>query len=368
MSVEDADTSADLDHDRLSVTREAEPPEGGGSVQSEFGSRLDLSEVPVSSDGSVRVTVEEGDVRSPESMRDLVECHRDYLEAKEDAVLVLQEQESGDVMVMPHIHRWKAQYRRKTYAKLAVVEEYAQSVWGEIVPTTFLTLTAPHERPDGSPRPFVDVLEDMKESYQKVRKIVHKETEGLRTECVAVWEPHKTGYPHLHIAVLGTASNSLGDRVRQLWTEKYLEDSSAAAQHCEVRNGRSAQVGSPLAYLMKYLGKSLTRSESVGSGEDDIESRMPTIRGFEAFSALLWATQKRQWSVTQGLSEAMKEAAPESETTGSWEFIGAFRGLDLGVYSGDDARRLGKFLRGSREEWRPPRKQGPSQQGLPPPD
>ena len=123
MSVEKTDTSVDLDHDRLSVTRKAEPQEDGGSVQSAFGTQLDLSDVPVSSDGSVRVTVDEGDVRSPESMRDLVECHRDYLDAKEDAVLVLRERESGDMMVMPHIHRWKAQYRKRTYAKLSVVEE-----------------------------------------------------------------------------------------------------------------------------------------------------------------------------------------------------------------------------------------------------
>lgn len=359
--------SADLDHDRLTVTERPESSKSAELAPETIANRVDSTKVPISSDGSVRVTVEEGDTRSPETMAELVECHRDYLEAKEDAVLVLQEQESGDVMVMPHIHRWKTQYRKKTYAKLSVVEEFAHEKWGDSVPSTFLTLTAPHKDEKGDYRPFLDVLDEMKEAYDSARKIIHKETRGVDTEIVAVWEPHKTGYPHLHIAVLGLASPSLGVRVRNLWTEKYIEKSSKNAQDCEIRNGRSAQVESPLAYLMKYIGKTLVRSDTAGAGDSDIESRMPSIEGFEAFSALLWLSERRQWSATRGLTEAMKDAAPESESEGTWEFVGAFSGLDVGLYDGSDADRMMRFLNGSRNVQEPPTKCGdPQQTGLPP--
>lgn len=271
--------SADLDHERLTVTEQSTVSSSPDLGPETIANRVDSTEVPISSDGPVRVTVEKDDTRSPETMAELVECHRDYLEAKEDAVLVLREQESGDVMVMPHIHRWKAQYRKQTYAKLSVVEEFAHEKWGDVVPSTFLTLTAPHKDKFGNYRPYLDVLDEMKEAYDSARKIIHKETSGVDTEIVAVWEPHKTGYPHLHIAVLGLASESLGDRVRNLWTEKYIEGSSKSAQDCEIRNGRSAQVESPLAYLMKYLGKTLVRSDTAGAGDSDIDSRMPSIEG-----------------------------------------------------------------------------------------
>jgi hypothetical protein len=359
--------SADLDHEGLTVTDNTSASQSGELGPETLGDKIDPTEVPVASDGPVRVTVEEDDTREPETMAELVECHRDYLEAKEDATLVLREEDSGDVMVMPHVHRWKTQYRRKTYAKLSAVEDYAHEKWGEVVPSTFLTCTAPHKE-GGGYRPYLDVLLEMKEAYNSLRKIIHKETDGIDTEVVAVWEPHKTGYPHLHIAVLGLASPSLGDRVSEIWTEKYIEDASKDAQDCEVRNGRSAQLGSPLAYLMKYLGKTLTRSDTAGAGESDIEARTPTVRGFEAFSALLWASERRQWSVTGGLSEAIEAAAPESDSdTGSWEFVGAFAGLDIGLYEGSDADRMMKFLNGSRNVQRPPSKPGgPQQVGLPP--
>jgi hypothetical protein len=358
-----------LDHERLTVTDSPETPQTGESGPEPLAGKVDPSDVPISSDGPVRATVEEGDTRSVSTIEEAVDVHRDYQEAKEDAVLVLQEQESGDVIVMPHNHRTKPQYRKKTYAKLSVVEDYAHEKWGQTVPTTFLTCTAPHTDENGNYRPILDVLDEMKEAYNNLRKIIHKETKKTETEIVAVWEPHKTGYPHLHIAVLGVARPSLGDRVQEIWTEKYIENASKSAQDCEVRKGRSSQLKSPLAYMMKYLGKTLVRDAPTGAGESSVEQRKPTIQGFDAFSALLWISERRQWSVTQGLSEAITEAAPENEPEGTWKFIGASAGLDVGLYQGEDADHLMKHLSGSPNVNGPPRKRdGPSQVGLPPPD
>ena len=323
----------------------------------ELGEETGLRDVPLDSEG-IRATVEKDDTRTLNTVDEAVTAWYDYLDAKENQSLVMEEQETGDLLVVPHTHRWDADYRRKTYARLKAAERHVTAKWGEEVPTTMITLTAPHNDARGDARPFTAVLDDIKQGMDKARHVIRRETEGIETEYLAVLEPHATGYPHIHILVFGVASPSLGEKVADYWANRYVEGASRDAQDVTTARGRSAQLESPAAYLMKYLSKSLARE---GSDETADRENLPSIAGYEEFSALMWASGKRTYSMSEGLSRAVKDSKPETEETpGEWEYIGTVSGVESGLYSGEQAEKLGKYLAGSKNQQTPPRRGKPS--------
>ena len=317
-----------------------------------LGEETGLRDVPLDPEG-IRVTVEKDDTRTLNTVDEACKAWYDYLDAKENQMLVMEEQESGDHLVVPHEHRWSSGYRSRTYARLKAAERYVTAKWGDAVPTTMLTLTAPHNDQSGEARPFTAVLDDIKEGMDKARHVVRRETEGIETEYLAVLEPHATGYPHVHLLVFGVASESLGEKVADYWTNRYVEGASRDAQDVAAVRGRDAQLSSPAAYLMKYLSKSLARDGN--DGMTDRES-LPTVAGYDEFSALMWATGKRTYSMSEGLSAAVADSGPEpDETPGEWEYIGTVSGFEAGLYTGERAEKLGKYLAGSRNQQTPPR-------------
>lgn len=325
--------------------------ETGGVTQ--LGDDLSVDGVDFA-EGELRATVAEGDTRSLDTVGEAVESFEDYLVEKENQVLIMEEEESGDKLVLPHEHRWTVDYRRRTYARLKAVERRVRDVWGERVPTTMLTLTAPHKDGGGEYRPFVSVLEDLKDGWDKARRVIRRETEGVKTEFLAVYEPHDSGYPHLHVIIFGVARESLGEKVKEYWVDRYVDGASLDAQDVTVRRGRSLDLEHPAAYIMKYLAKTLIRE---GEGEATAIESLPSVRGYMEFSALLWATGSRMYSMSEGLSKAVKESAPESETVGGeWVFVGVASGIETGMYRGELGEELGKYLTGSVNQQRPPGK------------
>lgn len=311
--------------------------------QETFGETLDPEELPLTGEVEYR-SINEADNARIESVADGIDAIHQYIENKKNATLVLQERESGDVQVLPYNHRWTEEYRTMMYAKLKAAERELERIFGDgPTPVTMLSLTAHQRDENGDPRPPGIVLSDLLDGWDKFRRVLNRATEGWRTEYIRVVEPHKSGYPHLHIAVFGKADHSLTEKVRDLWVEKYdIGGATAHESAVSVAQGRSAQVQNPAAYLMKYLGKTTVRQ----SGEQQ------QVVGYEAFAALLWVTGKRQFSVSAALSEAMKIPKLEGSDEGSWEFIGVGYGLTPGSYSGEDAERLIGHLVGS--VWEPP--------------
>lgn len=307
--------------------------------QERFAETLDYDELRLTEETSYR-GVKAGDSRRIETVSDGIAVLDDYIEEKEDSVLVLEETDSGEVQIIPHEHRFKPGYRKKYYAKLKSAEEWLQSEFGGgPIPATMLTLTA-HQRDDsGNLRSLEAVLDDLKEGWEDFRKVVRRKTEGFKTEIVAVFEPHESGYPHLHVLIFGKADPTLQEKVTELWVEKYGVGGAAAHESAvEVVQGRSAQIESPAAYLMKYLGKTMLRE----TGERQ------QVTGYDAFSALLWVTERRQFSCTAGISSAMSGDAPDGGGEGNWELVGVAQGLKPGKYTGEEAEQIIKHLTSDR--------------------
>jgi len=324
----------------------------------ELGDRVDRPNAPFSADPDdpLRATVAKDDTRDLQTVGEATEAFEDYLAAKEGQVLVFEDQNEGDYLVLPHEHRWQSEYRRRTYARLKAAERFVIDKWGATVPTTLLTLTAPHNDASGDARPFEAVLSDLKDAWDKARKVIDRETDGIDTEYLAIYEPHGSGYPHLHVVLFGVARPSIGRKVQNYWVDRYVEGASADAQDCEVSRGRGADLSDPASYVMKYLSKSLARD---GEAEQTALEAMPTVHGYVEFSALMWATGSRTYSMSQGLTAAIKESEPENDSNDwidrEWVLIGTAHGIEEGLYTGEDGEKLGKFLAGSRNQQRPPR-------------
>lgn len=341
-----ADTSQSLGPPRLSV-RESEIGDfkPSDTEKSTFADSLDFEEIALTGETEYR-SVSADDSRRIESVADGVDAFEDYLKAKENASLVLEEQDSGDVRVLPYNHRWTSEYRNMVYAKLSDAERRLDEIFGDgPIPTTMLSLTAHQTDSEGYPRPLGEVLEDLLGGWDKFRRVIRRATEGYRTEYVRVVEPHESGYPHIHVAIFGVAKPSLQQKVRELWVDEYdIGGEKAHENAVEIERGRTAQVENVSAYLMKYLGKTTVRE----TGEQQ------QVGGFKAFAALLWVTGKRQFSASEALSEAMTPESGGGSGEGNWRFVGVAHGVNTGRYEGDEARELLGHL--ESEIWRPPPK------------
>lgn len=329
----------------LSVRPSADPkttPPSGATTP--FARALDYEQLPLTGDSEVKnVTADQ--VRRIETVADGITAHAEYIDKKENAVLVLEEEISGDVRVLPYTHRWKKAYRDMVYAKLKDGERWLESVFGNgPIPTTMITLTADPTDAQGAPRPMGAVLYDLLEGWDKFRRVIDRETQGRRTEIFRIVEPHQSGYPHIHVMVFGVANPLFQEKVMDLWVDKYgIGGEDAHRQAVQAVRGRAAQVRNPAAYLMKYLSKTVVRS----TGEQQ------QVNGYAAFAALLWVTGKRQYSVTQGLSAAMKSPSGDgSPPDQSWQFIGVAYDLNTGKYEGEEAIELMRHLTSAR--WTPP--------------
>jgi hypothetical protein len=85
---------------------------------------------------------------------------------------------------------------------------------------------------------------------RKVRKV----SSGL--EYVWVMEPHKSGYPHMHVALFGYVSKELQERLSRLWSEKYQIGSAEHGIDFSVKSVKES-IQSVRNYLMKYITKGI---------------------------------------------------------------------------------------------------------------
>lgn len=248
----------------------------------------------------------------------------------------------GDTIALDYEHRWMSRYRRETYAKIEAMEQHVKRHYGESVPTTLVTLTAGQSDRDGNPLPPASVMEDMREGWSKLRKQISRKTSGYDSEYIKVWEPHESGYPHLHVVIVGAYLKTLEDDIRRLWCERY-DIGEPWAQDVNARLNEQESALDAVGYALKYIKKGFPKDEDDIRASDRVErahNRIPEKPGMDVFHSMLWALDIRQYSASQGFTQA---AARDSPDTGySWEYRGMLLDPDLpaGLYSGNDADEL----------------------------
>lgn len=207
-----------------------------------------------------------------------------------------------------YIHRFTPRYAKRFLAKTYQLEEWYRDHPG---PVTMLTLTT-YQMGDysrqrtGGGYTIPESFEALKMGWRRLTSTLRKELPGL--DYWWIIEPHKSGYPHLHIAIFADLPEDLRNRLSNLW-EKY--DAGSAEYGVNFSISAPKDLKSVRNYLVKYMAKGLNLEDSP-HGEPAYAWTPQEL----VFYSLAWEHHWRLWGASRNLSHVMKK--PVSEDTGVW--------------------------------------------------
>lgn len=198
-----------------------------------------------------------------------------------------------------YIHRWTPTYRKSILAKLYQLE--ASLTEEEKKNVTMITLTTSQRG------------EDQEECLLKLLKYYNRLFKLLRyyfgtLDFFYILEPHKTGYPHMHIMYMKVLSDDEKKLIVNLWENKYGVGTHKGMDFSEPKESldgkcKSGSVAFVRSYLMKYISKGLY-SESMTKGE-------------LLFNSLIKKHKIRLWNCSRNFSKIMKK--PDNPQSEDWE-------------------------------------------------
>ncbi len=209
-----------------------------------------------------------------------------------------------------YLHRWTPAYRKAIVSKFYQLQD-----WWEKNPTpiTLLTLTTyqdlKYRRDDDSPRLSIEEgFTTLKKGWRWLSVWLRKYYPNI--EYVHIMEPHRSGYPHLHVVLFGELPDSAQEDIRLLWSEKYKAGSYQHGVDFSIRSPDKG-IKSIRNYLMKYIAKTLINGKTGSKFENEINNWTP---GELLFNATIRAQKWRLWGASLVLSEVMayKKSTPES--------------------------------------------------------
>ena len=252
----------------------------------------------------------------PVTWRQATRNWRDYIE-ETDGMKTIFENGEGDTVKAEQTHRFAPDYADKQYAKLKDLERGIADDYGKRLHTAMLTFTGSW-CPDGDALPPVDHLNDLDTSWNSVTTALDRALEGYRYERLAILEPHKSGYFHIHMAVFvdgrvtrDTFAPVIRSHVENCSLAEWdahdvTDDSTISVRHAGLdRNTDDDEVLDELAiYLAEYLGT---------YGDDPLEAPDHV----QCANAVLWATGKQRWRPSNGAQQYMASTQPDETTI--WE-------------------------------------------------
>ena len=194
-------------------------------------------------------------------------------------------------------HRWTTGYRKKLLAKLYLLDEYIEQNPSAV---TLLTLTVYQdgeysEQMTGKKLSIPESFELLKKSWKKLSMMIRNILPG--TEYIWIVEPHKTGYPHLHLVLFSDVSMGIQEKIKTLWSEKYQAGSLEHGAQFEIRRPDQA-IESLRNYLMKYIAKGFISTDSRYGGDGWTASEL-------VFNACVWKGGYRTFQPSRGLQNTL---------------------------------------------------------------
>ena len=194
-------------------------------------------------------------------------------------------------------HRWTTGYRKKLLAKLYLLDEYIEQNPSAV---TLLTLTVYQdgeysEQITGKKLSIQESFELLKKSWKKLSMMIRTILPG--TEYIWIVEPHKTGYPHLHLVLFSDVSMGIQEKIKTLWSEKYQAGSLEHGAQFEIRRPDQA-IESLRNYLMKYIAKGFISTDSRYGGDGWSASEL-------VFNACVWEGGYRTFQPSRGLQKTL---------------------------------------------------------------
>lgn len=190
---------------------------------------------------------------------------------------------------LEYIHRWTPKYKKWVLAKFYQLETHLKD---HPCTVTMMTLTTYHgfnswgAASETSTATIPEAFDELKMGWGRLRQHLR----GF--PHVWIMEPHKNGYPHIHVAILGHVTPARQDRIKKHWAKWGVGSYENGVQFSEKTGVES--VKSIKNYLMKYMRKSFRDTD-------------PWTTGETVFNALAWKNHWRLWGSTKDLTQIMKQ-------------------------------------------------------------
>ncbi len=205
-----------------------------------------------------------------------------------------------------YIHRWTPVYRSAIFSKF-----YQLQGWWEKNRTTatMLTLTTYQDgRYSVSCKGGVTTIEEsfrlLKKGWMRLSMWLRKYYPTL--EYVWMTEPHKTGYPHIHVLLFGTIPQVSQEKLRRLWEKygcgSYENGLKFTPTTSEIKNVKN--------YLVKYIQKTFTGGKT---GSKYAATTEGWSYGELLFNAVMWKNKFRLWGASAALSKVMAKCPDSTE-------------------------------------------------------
>jgi len=329
--------AAEQPHSRLSMTNPAD-----ATNHRERPSRGQILSTPLTERDGIPLREEVYDYGAlhgdrPLPWRESVHQWRDYIEDTEDTDAIFQNQDSGEYHVGGDAHRFAPEYADKQYAKLKDLQRGLQAEYGKRLHTAMLTFTASW-CPDGDPVPPVDHLLELDSSWDAIRRELSRQLDSHRWEYLAILEPHKSGYLHIHMAVFvdgvvtrNTFAPVIEAHVRNCDLAEHEAHDPASDDIISIRHAGAdrrddldddrdddqgdGSLDELAIYLAEYLG---TYGDDPLLEDDHVQMS----------NAVLWATGKQRWRPSQGAQSHMATEQPDDEEETDWELVGIRSGTE----------------------------------------
>lgn len=210
------------------------------------------------------------------------------------------------VMELAYVHRFSDAYMRGLYWRFSRLQDWYKE---HKTPVYLLSLTT-----SSKDKTIKEAFVALRDGWRNLAHVLRKMRESTPIlEYIYVYEPHKSGYPHMHVVLFGDLTDDDIERLRRLWSDKYQIGSYEHGLNISAPR-RQSEIEHVRAYVLKYIQKTM-----------DFENM--TLPHF-VFLAVLWSFyDKSQWSWKIPYWTASGKFAPKSTGGGAFRLWGASRQL-----------------------------------------
>lgn len=311
LPIDDSERSAARSASRLPKTNRADADSAGDGpstvrISERDGTKMRAEGIETATDGA----------RVGERWSDLREDWRAWFLDHEGSKTVFADLD-GNTIGGDQVHSFKTEYQERQCARAHDLERELQDRWGTTLYTAMLTLTCSSTDDSGEWRPPLDQLNDLDASWESVRRELGRVMEDREWHRLAILEPHKSGYTHIHIGVFSRGP------IREERFESVID--------AHVRNSPGAEAdahddaidvlhsGDPAAPGgVESLGAYLTAYMTQNYGESALEAPEYLQRWY----ALMWAAPVQRYRPSQGAQEMMAYDGDGVEEPSEWQFVG----------------------------------------------
>jgi hypothetical protein len=246
----------------------------------------------------------DGEYRGRPTYRVLNEW-RDWMRGYESAHIEYESPE-GETVRSKLENSYQQEYANRYYARIKDFERGVRRTYGDGLTTAMLTFTASSENANGGRRCPADHMTEIREGWRTCRKVLHKVLDGRNWQYVRIWEPHKSGYGHLHVGVFVHGDGLEPETFRPVF-RSYVENVEAAGTEAHRVEGDDAAISinddveNLGSYLSEYIGQYGEKLQERGLQE-------------QIFYATTWATNTRRVDFSNGAQELIEYEKFRRET------------------------------------------------------